>query len=276
MGLSQRLELRQSHALIMTPQLMQAIKLLELSNMDFTAYVEGELERNPLLEQVAEQETAGPMPATADANASWPEKGARGGEAALPNSVGEGDDLPPADTSAQASRSNYEEDPRYSEWALQSIGRKTTISRLSSPPELSLADHLLTQLHLCTGPDGTALIGHDLIDLVDEAGYIGEPTRSGRRAPRCVVERVEAVLTLSSVVRSNRRRRAKPHRMPTTPAPRVQSFDPAMAALVGHLELLVRRDLVDASQGLRRERGGPRRDDHRIRQLNPKPGLALR
>ena len=63
MALSQRLEIRQSHALVMTPQLMQAIKLLELSNMDLTAYVEGELERNPLLEQVGDGEAAVAAPA---------------------------------------------------------------------------------------------------------------------------------------------------------------------------------------------------------------------
>src|SRR3954463_3247568 len=56
MALSQRLEIRQSHALVMTPQLMQAIKLLQLSNLDLAAYVEGELERNPLLEQIGEGE----------------------------------------------------------------------------------------------------------------------------------------------------------------------------------------------------------------------------
>src|SRR5436309_14300727 len=54
MALSPRLEFRQSQALVMTPQLMQAIKLLQLSNLDLTAYVEGELERNPLLERSAE------------------------------------------------------------------------------------------------------------------------------------------------------------------------------------------------------------------------------
>src|SRR4029077_20542964 len=56
MALSQRLEISQSHALVMTPQLMQAIKLLQLYNLDLAAYVEGELERNPLLEQIGEGE----------------------------------------------------------------------------------------------------------------------------------------------------------------------------------------------------------------------------
>ena len=54
MALTQRLLIRQSQALVMTPQLMQAIKLLQLSNLDLVAYVEGELERNPLLDQSAD------------------------------------------------------------------------------------------------------------------------------------------------------------------------------------------------------------------------------
>src|SRR3546814_18460414 len=51
MALGPRLELRQGQALVMTPQLQQAIKLLQLSNLELMAYVEQELERNPLLER---------------------------------------------------------------------------------------------------------------------------------------------------------------------------------------------------------------------------------
>ena len=82
MALTQRLEFRQSQALVMTPQLMQAIKLLQLSNLDLTAYVEGELERNPLLERPARArrphrpartpQTASPRPAAKRPKASGP------------------------------------------------------------------------------------------------------------------------------------------------------------------------------------------------------------
>src|SRR5215472_13307909 len=58
MALTQKLQIRQSQTLVMTPQLMQAIKLLQLSNLDLAAYVEAELERNPLLERGAEGEPA--------------------------------------------------------------------------------------------------------------------------------------------------------------------------------------------------------------------------
>ena len=54
MALTQRLEFRQSQSLVMTPQLMQAIKLLQLSNLDLAAFVEEELERNPLLERASD------------------------------------------------------------------------------------------------------------------------------------------------------------------------------------------------------------------------------
>ena len=49
--LGQRIEVRQSQSLVMTPQLRQAIKLLQFSNMEVSAFVEEELEKNPLLER---------------------------------------------------------------------------------------------------------------------------------------------------------------------------------------------------------------------------------
>src|SRR5262245_36253164 len=67
MALSQRLELKQGQSLVMTPQLQQAIKLLQLSNLELGEYVEGELERNPLLERDEAE------PASADAAAELQE-----------------------------------------------------------------------------------------------------------------------------------------------------------------------------------------------------------
>ena len=55
MALSARLEFRQGQQLVMTPQLQQAIRLLQLSNIELNAFVEAELERNPLLERDDEE-----------------------------------------------------------------------------------------------------------------------------------------------------------------------------------------------------------------------------
>ena len=54
MALTTKLLMRQGQALVMTPQLLQAIKLLQFSNLELAAFVEEELERNPLLERADE------------------------------------------------------------------------------------------------------------------------------------------------------------------------------------------------------------------------------
>ena len=51
MAMGPKLTLRQTTSLVMTPQLQQAIKLLQLSNLELSTYVEQELEQNPLLER---------------------------------------------------------------------------------------------------------------------------------------------------------------------------------------------------------------------------------
>src|SRR5471030_2096473 len=50
-SVGQRLEIRQGQGLVMTPQLQQAIKLLQLSNIELAEYCEQELERNPILDR---------------------------------------------------------------------------------------------------------------------------------------------------------------------------------------------------------------------------------
>src|SRR5581483_8739485 len=68
-GVGQRLEIRQGQSLVMTPQLQQAIKLLQLSNLELAEYCEQELERNPLLERDdRDAAPAGETPAPAAEN----------------------------------------------------------------------------------------------------------------------------------------------------------------------------------------------------------------
>ena len=66
MALTQRLELRQSQSLVMTPQLQQAIKLLQLSNIELAEFVEGELESNPLLESEERRDAEADSPFAED------------------------------------------------------------------------------------------------------------------------------------------------------------------------------------------------------------------
>ena len=67
MAMGPRLDIRQTQALVMTPQLQQAIRLLQLTNLELSQYVEQELERNPILER-ADQDGVSEVTAIDDGN----------------------------------------------------------------------------------------------------------------------------------------------------------------------------------------------------------------
>jgi RNA polymerase sigma-54 factor len=283
MALTQRLELRQSHALVMTPQLMQAIKLLQLSNLDLAAYVEGELERNPLLEHAGDDEAEGSLPNRADSSdtaaGDWVETSQSRGDGAAPEqSAVDLDDVLPADADAATSRSNSDGLMAYSEWAsVGSAGRNNNDYNLEAfvSVETTLADHLAEQLALTVADPARRMIGQYLIDLVDEAGYLnGDLALVAEKlgAPTAEVDAVLAILqgfdppgicarNLTECLAIQLKERNR--------------FDPAMQALVAHLDLLAKRDLV----ALRRICGVGEEDltdmIGEIRKLNPKPGLAF-
>jgi RNA polymerase sigma-54 factor len=185
MALTTRLEFRQSQALVMTPQLMQAIKLLQLSNLDLMAYVEEELEKNPLLERVTDDD--GPVaPEVTDAPGSGPEGDGptewMGEDLAtsrneIEDSLGTRlDNVFPEDgTSAISSARTDDASAAHSEWAsVGSGGREDGEYNLEAfvSAERTLADHLAEQLSLSVTDPARRMIGQHLIDLVDEAGYL--------------------------------------------------------------------------------------------------------
>ena len=283
MALTQRLEIRQSHALVMTPQLMQAIKLLQLSNLDLAAYVEGELERNPLLERAGEGEgersSVGAEVSPDAAPADWTQADRDQDESSRPEQPAvDIDDVLPADTDAATSRANGDGPMGYSEWAGTGAGgRENGDYNLEAfvSVETTLADHLAEQLALTVANPARRMIGQYLIDLVDEAGYLnGDLALVAEKlgAPLSEVDAVLAILqgfdppgvcarNLTECLAIQLKERNR--------------FDPAMQALVAHLDLLAKRDLA----ALRRLCGVGEEDltdmIAEIRKLNPKPGLAF-
>lgn len=284
MALTQRLEIRQSHALVMTPQLMQAIKLLQLSNLDLAAYVEGELERNPLLERTGEgdgerQAAEGAAPATRQAaGADWVDGGRDRNGAAAAERPGELDDVPPADADAASSRSNDEAPGGYSEWAGAGTGgRDNSDYNLEAfvSVETTLADHLAGQLALAVADPARRMIGQYLIDLVDEAGYLGGDLALAAERLGAAPAEVAAVLAILQSFDPPGVCARNLNECLAIQLRERDRFDPAMQALVAHLDLLARRDLA----ALRKLCGVSEEDLSdmiaEIRQLNPKPGLAF-
>src|SRR3954465_7363837 len=287
MALSQRLEFRQSQALVMTPQLMQAIKLLQLSNLDLAAYVDGELERNPLLERPSEGPGEGTQlgenaPNTQAENGSTaPEsewsKSDVNGSAAIEDSFDTPIENVFPDSEAPA-RPAQSEPAAYSEWAgVGSGGREDGDYNLEAfvSAETTLADHLGEQLALALADPVRRMIGRHLIDLVDEAGYLtGDLAAVAERlgAPSSEIEAVLAIVQSFDPPGVGARNLSE---CLTIQLKEQNRFDPAMQALLAHLDLVARRDL----SALRRLCGVDDTDladmTAELRRLNPKPGLAF-
>jgi len=289
MALSQKLLIRQSQALVMTPQLMQAIKLLQLSNLDLTTYVENELERNPLLERSSE----GDEPRAEEAaSAETPPAGETNGEAgdwlgeeletsrsAIESNLDTGlENVFPDDTAAPAERLRVQEPAAYSEWSgVGAGGRDGGDYNLEAfvTAEATLASHLGDQLLLAIHDPVRRMIGQHLIDLVDEAGYLAGDLPSVAEKLGAPLAEVEAVLAIIQAFDPSGVAARNLAECLTIQLRERDRFDPAMQALVGHLDLLAKRDLA----GLKKACGVDDADladmIAEIRALNPKPGLAF-
>lgn len=288
MAISQKLELRQGQGLVMTPQLMQAIKLLQLSSLDLTAYVEAELEKNPLLERAEAEEprAAEEAPQSAERDDSAAPSGEEGGSE-LPEIVRPGSEDTsdgnfeqnfPDDTADIAPRTQAAETPGYSEWAAVGGGGRdegTYDLEAFVTAEMTLADHLGRQLSLVVMEPVKRMIGQYLINLVDEAGYVrGELAATAEKlgAPLADIEDVLAILQTFDPPGVCARDLAECLMLQLKERDR---YDPAMAALVANLDLLAKRDF----SVLKRVTGVDEEDLSdmigEIRRLNPKPGLAF-
>jgi RNA polymerase sigma-54 factor len=291
MALTQRLQIRQSQALVMTPQLMQAIKLLQLSNLDLVAYVEAELERNPLLDPGAETE-----PAAGGDGASSPDKPVGEGETTSGDGIERGvdselenrpssedrvdnriDDTSPEDNEPPRSRGS-ETPPGYSEWSgTGSGGRDDADYNLEAfvSAETTLADWLREQMTLAITDPARRMIGRYLIDLVDEAGYLsGDIAAAAERLGTSVTE-IESVLAILQTFDPPGICARDLAECLAIQLKEYNRYDPAMAALITRLDLLARRDFAQ----LRKICGVGDEDladmIAEVRRLNPKPGLAF-
>lgn len=275
MALTQRLELRQSQSLVMTPQLMQAIKLLQLSSIDLVAYVDAELERNPLLERVDGEGsgggTAADGPAGDDARPDGPAEAAPEAEIELdvaPADLHPNDDHAPSpDQPPPPPKENWSQPP-----SRQTVSAEDYNLEAFVASSKTLAEHLFEQLAVTVRDPAMRLVGQALIGEVDEAGYLrADPAELAERlgvSPALIARTLEILKTfeptgvfaadLAECLALQLKERDR--------------HDPAMAALLANLDLIARRDYP----GLRRLCGVDEADLAEmlaeLRSLDPKPG----
>ncbi|HRO03019.1 MAG TPA: RNA polymerase sigma-54 factor, partial [Terricaulis sp.] len=270
MAMTPRLELRQGQALVMTPQLQQAIKLLQLSNVELQEFVEGELERNPLLER--EESSAEAKPAeSGDAQALEFESGMAPAEAALDVSVA---DMAPdlsANELAEAGAAPL------TDWSKASSGKSFDDlpgieETLAS--DLTLAEHLDAQLTEAGLTAIERMIGGVLIDAADDWGYMRADLREIADRIGAPFEDVERVLkVMQGFEPTGVMARDIPECL-TLQLKERDRFDPAMEKLIANLDLLARghMDRLMTICGVDREDLADMIAE--VRALTPKPGAG--
>jgi RNA polymerase sigma-54 factor len=284
----------------MTPQLQQAIKLLELSNQELTSYVEQELEQNPLLERGDEARADGAEAGSDLADAPAMDDGASGegaeggGDNLLDASdYGRREILPderdsPLDTDYEnvyssdgaadnaaavadlAGLNSWRNGAGGGNSADGEFGLEQTLSR-----EVTLREHLEQQLGLDVADPTDRLIGLQLIDLVDDAGYIRAELGPIAERLNCDIARVEKVLgklqqfdpigvcarDLAECLALQLKERDR--------------LDPAMQALLQHLDLLAKHDRAQLMKLCGVDAEDLADMVQEIRSLNPRPGASF-
>ncbi|MDI6025280.1 RNA polymerase factor sigma-54 [Corticibacterium sp. UT-5YL-CI-8] len=283
MSLSAKLQLRQSQSLVMTPQLMQSIRLLQLTHLELDRFIDEEIERNPLLERMVAEGGAGeimdappePQPAASE---EWFDQG----ESFSAESMSE-----KFDTSLE---NIFPDDPGASERLSPDLAGqwKNTSTATGGPsPEgfdmediaaapTTLRDYIGEQIAFTFSQPADRLIAVELTEWLDDAGYfrgdieeVAERLGVDARAVRKVLERCRAAFDPAGLFADDL---AECLRIQLI---RRDRLDPAMMALLSNLPLLARHDF----QALKKICGVDDEDlldmTAEIRALDPRPGLAF-
>ncbi|TKT82639.1 RNA polymerase factor sigma-54 [Aquamicrobium sp. LC103] len=284
MALGAKLQLRQSQSLVMTPQLMQSIRLLQLTHVELDRFVEEEIERNPLLERA---EARDDEPAVDESPSS---------ELRETSGIDQWfDDTAAANAQTMSERLDtslenvFPDDPGIGEtlspdlalnWKSAATSGGTGAGEGFDVGEMAgggptLRDHVGEQIALAFRDPTSRIIAAELADALDEAGYL-------RADPVEIAERlgtgVEAVLDVLSICQSADPAGLFARDLAECLALQLKArdrFDPAMQAMVANLELLAKRDFAQ----LRKLCGVDEEDlvdmMAEIRALDPRPGLAF-
>ena len=293
MALGARLELRQGQSLVITPQLQQAIKLLQLSNLELEAYVEAEIERNPLLARDERDAEADREPVQA---AEAPLSDALSNE--IPGGRAEADmdarhddlyaDASPGDRAtgdageaAQTATSgdiagdgggavDWSKANRGGSFDTDGEGIDGRIAQ-----EKTLPEHLDDQAAMAGFTPSERLIADALIGCVDEGGYLRTSIPEVCERLGCGEAVVERVLTRLQGFEPTGVFARDVRECLMLQLQERDRCDPAMEAMLDNLEMLARRDMA----GLKRVCGVDDEDLREmileLRALTPRPGAAF-
>jgi RNA polymerase sigma-54 factor len=275
MAIGPRLDLRQSQSLVMTPQLRQAIKLLQFSNIEVASFVDEELERNPLLErdEIAE---GGPLerPAIDQIEALAPARDLTDTirsetlptEGASPLDAEHAETYDPGTNSDGGGRMDL-----HGNGARGFDDGERTIDDFAAASR-TLREHLSEQVRLTFSDPAERMIAAHLLAILDPSGRLSAMPEALAAALGTDINRVEAVREkmmrfdpVGMFARDLRECLAVQLRDRNR-------YDPAMAALLDNLDLLARRELRQLMAVCEVDAADLTDMIAEIKRLDPKPG----
>lgn len=266
MKLGPRLELRQSQQLVMTPQLQQAIKLLQMTNLDLAAFVDREVERNPLLERDPAEPVEPPAPRPAEAPALGRidrQITERAGPDAVSGAFDQGKDNM-WDRDVPSAARGGSEGPYTSDVIAETAAVAPT-----------LLDLLSAQIGLMRAPKLTRTLALALAADIDEAGYLrADAAEASARLGAAPADVEAAIALLQTCEPTGVGARDLAECLALQLAER-DRLDPAMRCCLTHLDLLARADFRALAAACAVSESDAREMAAEIRELNPRPGHGL-
>ena len=283
MALGAQLKLKQSQSLVMTPQLQQAIKLLQLSNIELSAFVEEQLESNPLLERgTGDENRRGEEGEKAEQSAGLDElrldvPAAAASEAMDTPAHTQFEDASPGELAqqmpTQSSGGEIDWSKAGSGGSFSSSGEYDAAANTAI--EITLDAHLGEQLAMAVHDPIDRLIGAHLIDHVDENGYMRADIADIAGRLGVSLERVEGILRLMhSFEPAGIMARDLKECLGLQLAEQGELTQP-MQALLDNLEILAKHDMQKLTKLCETDKAGLMALIGKLRSLSPKPGLAF-
>lgn len=302
MAISAKLQLKQSQSLVMTPQLLQSIKLLQYSNVELQDFIQSELEKNPILEieKPAEDRLS---QGAGEQTSNRPESG--DGEPSVPDvSTVVNDELAvqqanlelQLDTSMEnvfdagttgADANQNRESKDLADWKSEFSGGSTSTGGSMSGPgsdynieafvaeKVNFRQSLIEQANLTFVSETKRHIAEEIIGSIDDDGYL-------RRELQEIAETISASLGETGVVLQSIQSFDPPgicarnlRECLAIQLAHKDRLDPMMEKLLANLDLLAKHDFSKLMKACEADRGDLMEMIAEIRALNPRPASQL-
>lgn len=257
------LHIKQSQSMVMTPQLQQAIKILQLSNVELQEYVEQQIEENPFLDN--------PVSEVENTDSEIDEK-------SEPDMVPDSEKDYSWDDD-QVSPAIYDSDsPTYtgvgksggSDFSENEYG----IEQIASP-KITLKDHIIDQINIDIIDPVQKMVALHLADMLDDNGYLSGDLNSLSQVLKCDFKEIELTLEVLHGFEPTGVFARNLQECLALQLKEKDRFDPAMQRFVENIDMFAKRDIKGLKRVCKVDEEDLLQMCEEIKALNPRPGSSF-